>query len=1048
MPFKIRSCAFLAIIIIALSAAIPLPVCAKDSALEFVHARPSVNGALHVEGTRLVDEAGNPVMLRGVSSHGLTWFSGFIRNDIFEQLSTDWDCNLIRLPLYSDIYSKNDREGLDVLKKGIEYAVANDMYVIVDWHILEDKDPNTNIGPALEFFSTISQEYSGVPNIIYEICNEPNGETFWDDICKYANNVIPVIRMHAPDALILVGTPNYDRALTPAVNNPLKYDKVMYVLHFYAASHKRDLQEILRDAVERGLPVFVSECGLSESTGDGYVDFKSAVDWFSILDDYGISYAVWSLSNKNESSAFLYPIYDEDNPITDEDLTSVGCWVRELIRGQSPSEIPVVQDSKQIKWLYTIFDHNSLEGMEEWPKVAAIILPVIISGALLCIVSLSVSKRKHKTYFQKETGSQKSIPHGLELFFVLLRMLVLSASIFFSLAYLYWRAAYSIPFESGALAVVCNIILLVVEVIGFFESLVLYIGLIRLKNHPLPEIAEDEYPEVDIFISTYNEPEELLEKTINACNHLIYPDSSKVHIWLCDDNRRAGMRDLAGRMKVGYFDRPDNEGAKAGNLNHAMSLTGAPIIVTLDSDMIVRSDFLMKTVPYFVKAWKDEVPLGLLQTPQCFYEPDVFQYALYSEKNAPNEQDFFYRTIEVAKTSSNSVIYGGSNTLILRKALEDVDGFYTGSITEDFATGLLIEAEGYVSLALPEPLASGKTPDTFRDHIKQRIRWGRGVISTSRKLHIFSRKGLSIFQKISYWSSVEYWYSPIKNLVYMLAPLMYSLFGIPVFKCTFVDLMVYWLPMFLMQDICLRTNSKNAISLKWSGIYETSVMPFLLVPTVKELFGISTSVFAVTDKSGKAVKRETDLRAMLPFLILILLSVISIVRIIFKINGIQSVGFVVLAFWILRNMYFLIMSVFLIDGRVKTNDGVTVVDAEPVVIKDDAGNAYEGVTTNLTEHSLKIYLDKAAELKIGDRTDLLVTHGGLEVCVYAVVTGITGLKNTDAVIYLFEILDYKDNEGDYLEVIYDRVPSLPQSLTRDFGLFTHLIRVVAYRILR
>ena len=141
-------------------------------------------------------------------------------------------------------------------------------------------------------------------------------------------------------------------------------------------------------------------------------------------------------------------------------------------------------------------------------------------------------------------------------------------------------------------------------------------------------------------------------RTVNGCVHLKYPDPKKVHIWICDDNRRGEMRALAEEMGVGYFDRPDNKGAKAGNLNHALSLTSAPYVVTLDADMIPKSDFLLKTIPYFVDAEErnrklpedKRMPLGLLQTPQCFYDPDVFQHALYSEKRVPNEQDFFYRT--------------------------------------------------------------------------------------------------------------------------------------------------------------------------------------------------------------------------------------------------------------------------------------------------------------------------------------------------------------------------------------------------------------------
>lgn len=174
------------------------------------------------------------------------------------------------------------------------------------------------------------------------------------------------------------------------------------------------------------------------------------------------------------------------------------------------------------------------------------------------------------------------------------------------------------------------------------------------------------------------------------------------------------------------------------------------IKAAIDAEMIVKSDFLLKTIPYFVDvekrqadvASKDKIRLGFLQTPQCFYDPDLFQHALYSERRAPNEQDFFYRTIEVARTSTNSVIYGGSNTVLSRRALEDIGGFYMGSITEDFATGILIQSAGYVSLAIPEPLASGQTPHTYKEHIQQRVRWGRGVIVTAKKLKLFRNKNL------------------------------------------------------------------------------------------------------------------------------------------------------------------------------------------------------------------------------------------------------------------------------------------------------------------
>lgn len=1037
------------------------PITSLADAGDYLSARPLNNGYLSVEGTNLVDEKGQKVVLRGVSLHGLTWFPDFIDDGHFKQLSQEWGCNVIRLPLYTDMYLDAKDESTTLVKSGIDYAIENDMYVIVDWHILEDSDPNIRLNYALEFFEDITVSYPDCSNIIFEICNEPNGNTSWSDIYNYADKVIPAIRKNSPTSLIIVGTPDYDKDLIAACRKPLPYDNIMYSLHFYTSTHGEDLQAELLEALERGLPVFVSECGLSQASGDGDTNFVSAAKWFNILGEYGISYTIWSFSNKDEASAMFYPDYDPQYPFSDENLTSVGCFARSLILGEDPDSIAVVETRKGKgilpSWLsgsLTLRDHLTFEN---WPKMALYVLMAEFLGLILLLAGRALSIKKHPTFDTIAGTLKKNSITGKERFLNIFKVLVLFISVFFTIVYLIWRILYSVPVEFGLLAIAANLILLFVEIFGFLESLCLYMHLMGMRKHPLPNIAEDEYPDVDIFIATYNEPCDLLERTINACKHLEYPDRSKVHIWVCDDNRRAEMKALANKMNVGYFDRPDNNGAKAGNLNHAMGLTDSPYVVTLDADMLVKSDFLLKTIPYFVFIEKKNADkpegkktlLGLLQTPQCFYEPDIFQYALYSEKTAPNEQDFFYRTIEVAKTASNSVIYGGSNTVISRKALEDIGGFFTESITEDFATGLLIESNGYVSLALSEPLASGKTPDTLSEHIKQRIRWGRGVISTAKQLHIFTRKGLSLAQRISYLSSVVYWYSPIKNMIYILSPLVFAVFAVPVFKCSWLDLLIFWLPMFILQDISLRVYSRNSISLKWSGIYETSVMPYLFVPIVKEMFGITTKKFAVTDKSKKTIKHKMDFKTVRPFLVLIALCLVGIIRTIFCINGIQSLGLVILMFWLVRNLYFLIMSIFLADGRDGDSEAVHVIDAETVVIrKKDTETDYIGVTTYLTEHCLKVFLDEAPELKIGDPICIELEGSSANAAISGIITGITMSRSGPSAVYTIEIIDYKEDWLEYLQILYDRIPTLPQSLQRDYGIINHMLRNIAHRILR
>lgn len=1022
-------------------------------------ARPSVNGALSVRSTDLVDKNGNTVILKGVSLHGITWFPGFINEDLFIQVSKEWNANLIRIPVYTGEYASDKDKCLRLAKKAIDAAIDADMYVIVDWHVLDNPDPSTDKHNAEDFFKTITSEYSSIPNIIYEICNEPNGETTWSDIRDYAYDMIPVIRKESPGAVILIGTPEYSKNLTSAARNFIKADNIMYSLHFYAGTHKDDLRREYSTAHEKGLPIFISECGLSESSGSGNIDYSSAASWFSLLEDNNTSFAVWSLSNKNESSALFTPFYNPAVPFTEKDLTSAGKWVSALLKGEDPRNIPIPEPDSGLSLLSTIMfkilETEDADVARAWPRMALCVCAFIALCTIIILILAAIRKRHYHTYddlFTSQTHTSK------ERFSMILKRTAIIISIFFTLIYIGWRILFSVPLRSGPLAIAGNLILLAVEILGFMESVILYRHLLGMKKHPLPVIDDSEYPDVDIFIATYNEPTELLYKTVNGCNHLKYPDKSKVHIWLCDDNRRPEMRQLASDMNIGYFDRPDNKGAKAGNLNHALGLTSAPYIVTLDADMIPRSDFLLSTIPYFVDANKrseslpgdKKIRLGLLQTPQCFYTPDVFQYALYSEKTAPNEQDFFYRNIEVAKTSSNSVIYGGSNTVISREALDEIGGFFTGSITEDFATGMLIESKGFVSLATPEPLASGMTPNTYKEHIQQRKRWGRGVISTAKQLHLLRQPGLSILQKMSYLSSVIYWYSPVKNLIYLVSPLFFACFAIPMFKCGWLDLIIYWLPMFIMQDVCLRIFSGNSVSLKWSGIYETSVMPHLLMPIIKETFGITASVFEVTDKSKKKTRRKTDVRSMIPFLVLTALCVIGIIRSFYVLYVTHAMGILVLLFWLVRNTYFLIMSVFLIDGRDESGEEVTVVDAEPVsvIISGDPAIERNGITTYMTIHSIKAFMDDARGFKIGDRARLSIAGAEAELEMECIITSITYSRHRDSCVLGFEIIDMLGNTDEYMQILYDRIPSLPQTLTHDYGIIKHMLKNIAYRILR
>lgn len=304
---------------------------------------PAVCGKLSVEGTQLVDEKGKAVQLRGLSTHGLSFYPQYINEEFFAQLRREWKANVIRLAMYTaesgGYCTDGDKEYLkNLVRAGVEYASSQDMYVIVDWHILSDGNPNQHASEAIDFFAQMSQEFSGYDNVIYEICNEPNGGTSWGEIKTYAQKIIPVIRANAPDAVILVGTPNWSQYVDEAAADPIAgYDNIMYTLHFYAATHKDDLRNRMIGAIDAGLPIFVSEYGICDASGNGGIDEAQANAWVQVMNQYKVSYVAWNISNKAETSAIFQSTVEKTSGFSQEDLSDSGKWLYHILTGEKPT---------------------------------------------------------------------------------------------------------------------------------------------------------------------------------------------------------------------------------------------------------------------------------------------------------------------------------------------------------------------------------------------------------------------------------------------------------------------------------------------------------------------------------------------------------------------------------------------------------------------------------------------------------------------------------------------------------------------------------------
>jgi endoglucanase len=297
------------------------------------------HGALEVCGTTLCGENGQPVQLRGMSTHGTQWFEHCVTDESLDVLSGDWGADVLRVSTYvqEDGYETDPEYFTDLASRIIDQATARGMYVIVDWHMLTPGDPNANTELAERFFTDITARHGDQDNLIYEIANEPSG-VGWQSIKSYAEEMVPVVRAGDPDAVVIVGTRAWSSlGLSEGADeseilaDPVDADNIMYTFHFYAASHQDWYFQALDRASDQ-LPVFVTEFGTQEYTGDGPNDFAMTQRYLDLMAEKGISWTNWNYSDDHRSGAVFATGTCADGTWADPDsLKEAGVWIRDRI---------------------------------------------------------------------------------------------------------------------------------------------------------------------------------------------------------------------------------------------------------------------------------------------------------------------------------------------------------------------------------------------------------------------------------------------------------------------------------------------------------------------------------------------------------------------------------------------------------------------------------------------------------------------------------------------------------------------------------------------
>ncbi len=323
----------------------------------------AANGHLATRENHIVNDKGEPIQLRGVCTHGLQWFGSLYENgEAIKAAATEWGADVIRLSVY--VYEggyldhpKWEQEDFDAMIDNIvQVCIRNGVYVIIDWHVHHPGDPAFYLDDAKVFFEKMSRKYAGIPNVLYEIANEPNATGLegvvdgryveWEDIVRYADEIIPIIRENSPKAMVLVGTPSWSsfgissgRDWRQVVDSPLKHENVAYVFHFYAAGHSFHAKI---DQLAEHLPLFATEWAATTWETDSQNDLAKTKPWLEMSDRRRISWTYWCFASGKSVFSVLDKTTTPSGPFspTGDNVTDTGKLVYTLLNTPSDAWVP------------------------------------------------------------------------------------------------------------------------------------------------------------------------------------------------------------------------------------------------------------------------------------------------------------------------------------------------------------------------------------------------------------------------------------------------------------------------------------------------------------------------------------------------------------------------------------------------------------------------------------------------------------------------------------------------------------------------------------
>ncbi len=557
----------------------------------------------------------------------------------------------------------------------------------------------------------------------------------------------------------------------------------------------------------------------------------------------------------------------------------------------------------------------------------------------------------------------------------LLSLFIMFLAALSTLRYGWWRISSTVVLEPWFLGMLSLVVLLAEAYYWTMLILGNFLAHWRLprRTQPLPESRQD-WPHVDVFIPSYNEPLDVVRPTVLAALDMDWP-KDRLHVWLLDDGKRDQFEAFAKESGCKYIRRAQNQHAKAGNINHALKLTQSEYIAIFDCDHIPAHNFLTRTMGWLVV---DE-QCALVQTPHYFYSPDPIERNLDLPLTYPNEGRLFYGQLQPGNDLWNATMFCGSCAVLRRSALEEVGGIAVETVTEDAHTSMRLSQKGYSTAYLNEPLAAGLATETLQGHVGQRLRWGRGMVQILRLSCPALVPGLRWHQRVTYINACLYFLHASPRLILLTLPFVYFLFG-KLLHVSIAEWIVYLIPHLVVSRVSEYKIQGKERGLFWGDMYETLLCVQMLRPTITALFKPLHGKFNVTDKGQTLENGYFDWRNGRYFLALAILNFIPLAD--FRLvhddpSNRDAIASFINSLWAVYNLALCGAALHVCFERRQVRKAVRVrVLGELSIVLLSGNKRLKAECVNFSSRGLSLRLElPLAAMNSGDQIKLAISHG-------------------------------------------------------------------------